>query len=74
MLRAADETVTTTAPSEQCVTCARFHASGVTCDAFPDGIAPEILAGRFDHTQPHPLDNGLRYKPLNIDPEAPGGD
>lgn len=42
--------------------------------ALPGGIAPEILAGRFDHTQPHPLDNGLRYKPLNIDPEAPGGD
>lgn len=61
-------------PSEQCVTCARFHVSDLSCDAFPDGIPEEIIAGRFDHTQPYPGDNGLLYEPVNVDPEAPGGD
>lgn len=48
----------------QCPTCLHLR-SGVlwTCDAFPDGIPAEILTNRFDHTRPHPNDNGIQYEP-----------
>ncbi len=32
------------------------------CRAFPKGIPFEIIAGEFDHRNPHPDDNGIRYE------------
>jgi hypothetical protein len=52
------------------MSCTRFHAddeSGLTCDAFPEGIPDDIIYNDFDHRSPHADDNGLQY-----DPTAPG--
>ncbi len=39
------------------------------CDAFPKtGIPREITFGGYDHREPHPDDNGIRFEPL---PNAP---
>lgn len=50
-----------------CVRCTRFRPgrAGLTCQAFPDGIPAEIVAGAFDHRLPHPDDGGLRFKPVD---------
>ena len=32
-----------------------------TCAALPEGIPWLILAGGFDHREPHPHDNGVRF-------------
>lgn len=32
------------------------------CAAFPDGIPAIISAGGFDHREPHPHDNGVRFE------------
>ena len=39
-----------------------------TCAAFPKGIPAGILDGRFDHTQPHTGDHGIRFEP--VDPQG----
>ena len=39
-----------------------IHPLDRTCTAFPQGIPPEILAGGFDHREPHPDDNGVRFE------------
>lgn len=31
------------------------------CEAFPDRVPKDIYVGQFDHRQPHPGDNGIRY-------------
>ncbi|NCC95668.1 MAG: hypothetical protein EOM02_02400 [Synergistales bacterium] len=33
------------------------------CEAFPDGIPPEISRGYFDHRESYPGDNGIRFEP-----------
>ena len=35
---------------------------GGRCEAFPDGIPSLILAGGFDHREPHPDDRGVRFE------------
>lgn len=34
------------------------------CEAFLKGIPEEILTGEFDHTEPYPNDNGIRFEPI----------
>ncbi len=46
----------------QCDVCA-WKTTTTTCQAFPDGIPRDILGGLFDHTQPHPGDNGITFRP-----------
>ena len=43
-----------------CHRCTR-RESVLTCEAFPDGIPADILAGRFVHTESYPGDNGLQF-------------
>ena len=49
--------------SDQCVTCKNYTMLG-ECLAFPDGIPEPIMLGEFDHTEPYPGDNGLRFEPI----------
>ena len=51
-------------PTEMSVRCAvcRHWTIGVCCKAFPDGIPNEIRSGKFDHKQPFPGDNGVRFE------------
>ena len=48
----------------QCVRCIFKMAGKSVCVAFPRGIPPDILSGRFDHTRPHEGDGGIRFVPL----------
>jgi hypothetical protein len=46
----------------QCATCKNHIPYTITCKAFPNGIPWEIMIGEFDHSLPHPQDNGIRYE------------
>lgn len=54
-----------TVPIILCPWCKWFHG-GRKCDAFPDGIPPEILFGDIRHRVPYPGDHGFQY--IRIDP------
>jgi hypothetical protein len=48
----------------QCDHCIYRLNDKPACVAFPWGIPPDILEGRFDHTNPYPGDGGFRFVPL----------
>lgn len=53
-------------PTPLCLKCARFHDNNMdtfTCDAFPERVPDEIILGGFNHNQPFPGDNGMRFVP-----------
>lgn len=58
--------MTTPAGLPLCESCARLDVSergyGYRCAAFPDGIPEEIYPGGFDHREPFPGDNGVRWQ------------
>ena len=46
-----------------CGRCSHYVKGTLHCEAFPDKIPHEILAGRFDHHNPHPEDHGIQFEP-----------
>jgi len=54
----------TQSSSKQCTSCLFKMAGKPVCVAFPRGIPADIIAGRFDHIQPHEGDGGIRFVPL----------
>jgi hypothetical protein len=51
-------------PSRQCLLCKHSYPGGLACFAFPHGIPRDILAGTFDHSQPHRGDRSIRFESL----------
>lgn len=55
----------------QCHVCQRFRGGDLTCDAYPEGIPPELYGGvsvedggEVDHRLAFPGDRGVRFVPL----------
>jgi hypothetical protein len=67
----------------QCAVCKHLRDEGGACDAFPDGIPMEVMFGdgdpsepesfkpQFDHRQPYPGDNGVRWEAADPELEHP---
>ena len=49
---------------KQCNSCIHRVEYSSKCAAFPKGIPDEILLGDFDHQNPYPGDNGIRFEPI----------
>ena len=50
--------------SSQCSACAHYHGLDweFTCDAFPDGIPPELWWATRSHEKPYPGDHGIQFE------------
>ena len=46
-----------------CSKCVHLKQDNVSCDAFPDVIPQDIIAGVFDHRKPFPGDHGILFEP-----------
>jgi hypothetical protein len=57
----------TTIVAPICLGCVLFHqnSSGMSCDAFPQGIPIEIVTSQVDHRQPVDGDHGRRFVPVD---------
>ena len=49
-----------------CINCARYKDT-LKCEAFPNGIPKAILEGWQSHTSPFKGDNGVRFKPIEVE-------
>ena len=53
----------------KCLKCSNYDLSeGMAtgkCKAFPEGIPMQIFENIFDHTNPYPGDNGIRFTPIS---------
>jgi len=58
--------------SSQCVTCDHW-TSGLSCEAFPDGIPEQIWKAGRDHSRPFPGDGGLMYADIGQEEVIEGG-
>lgn len=56
--------------SPQCPTCKHYQLNE-QCDAFAEGIPDEIFLGWFDHREPWPDDNGIRWEPSIAEKDLP---
>jgi hypothetical protein len=57
--------MTTLAPP-MCIGCAWLRGDAATpmsCEAYPKGIPPEILASKVDHRKRHVGDGGVVFRP-----------
>ncbi|MBL8000027.1 MAG: hypothetical protein JNL32_15500 [Candidatus Kapabacteria bacterium] len=49
--------------SAQCERCIRLiERTRRRCEAFPDGIPPELWNDEIEHTRPYPGDNGYLFE------------
>ena len=49
-----------------CLTCKHLKAvrgEVPKCDAYPDGIPPEIILAKVVHDKPYAGDHGIQYEP-----------
>lgn len=46
-----------------CVVCEHRFEDGSGCAAFPDELPEDIADFGFDHRNPYPGDQGIRFKP-----------
>jgi len=57
-----------------CMACQhldREKESEHVCSAFPEGIPEEIWTNRYDHHEPYPGDQGIRFALMQIGQEEP---
>lgn len=45
----------------QCGLC-KHKKPGIVCDAYLDGIPPQLLDNEVSHKQPYPGDNGIKFE------------
>lgn len=45
-----------------CLLCSRLRDSGMTCEAFPDGVPLRIIRGESLHLRPEDGDHGLTFQ------------
>lgn len=48
--------------SPVCNGCKHLLPGMYLCEAFLDGIPPEIWIGKTDHSKPYPGDRGIRFE------------
>jgi len=46
-----------------CLMCSHYRPNK-RCEAFPEGIPPDIWVMKVLHKKPYPKDNGIVFKPL----------
>ncbi len=47
----------------QCSKCKHYLPGTMKCHAFPNGMPNQISSNEFNHVNPYPGDNGIRFEP-----------